>query len=110
MKTFAAARKSLIALILLSTFTIFLESCKKTDTLTNPPLVEESPTQTSGNKNAVPHTKQYSSAVATAWFVLLTDIVKTKPYGNPPSLRIFPYSGMALYESVVPGMPSYHSM
>ena len=110
MKKFAAGRESLIALILLSTFTIFLESCKKADTLTNPPLVEESPTQTPGNKNALPHTKQYSNDVATAWFVLLTDIVKTKPYGNPPALRIFAYSGMALYESVIPGMPSYQSM
>ena len=56
------------------------------------------------------HTKKYTAEVATSWFTLLTSITKTNPYPPAPSSRLFAYVGMALYESVVPGMPSYQSM
>ena len=56
------------------------------------------------------HTKKYNADVATQWFDLLTDLAKVTPYNPPQSTRIFAYSSMALYESVVPGMPSYQSM
>src|SRR5688572_434316 len=62
------------------------------------------------NVASLPHTKQYNAGVATAWFYLLTNITRTTPYAPPPTARIFAYAGMALYESVVPGMPSYQSM
>lgn len=62
------------------------------------------------NVSALPHTKQFEGDVATEWFNLLTEIIKTKPYFSPQALRIFSYSGIALYESVVPGMPSYQSI
>ena len=57
-----------------------------------------------------PVTKKYSSEVVTSWYVLLTDIVRSTPYPPPPSLRIFAYSGLSLYESVLPGMPSHKSL
>ncbi|MGB8705855.1 MAG: hypothetical protein WCD31_12575, partial [Gillisia sp.] len=60
--------------------------------------------------NSLPHTKKYNADVAAAYFSLLTDISKNTPYFNPQSIRILTYSGLALYESVVPGMPSYQSM
>lgn len=63
-----------------------------------------------GTSNVLSHTKKFESDVATEWFTLLTEIVKTKPYFSPQALRIFSYSGVALYESVVPGMPSYQSI
>lgn len=56
------------------------------------------------------HTKHFNSKVANDWFVLLTHITRTTPYAPPPSARIFAYTGLALYESVVPGMPSYQSL
>lgn len=56
------------------------------------------------------HTKKYNAEVATQWFDLLTDIAKITPYNPPQSTRIFAYSSLAMYESVVPGMPSYQSM
>lgn len=59
---------------------------------------------------ALAHTKQYKAEVATAWFHFLTELIRTRPYAPPPTARFFAYSGMALYESVVPGMPSYQSM
>lgn len=62
------------------------------------------------NENSLPHTKKHSAEVATEWFKLLTDITRTKPYFSPQALRIFAYSGVTLYESVVPGMPSYQSI
>ena len=62
------------------------------------------------NVAALPHTKQYNAGVATEWFHLLTNITRTTPYAPPPTARILAYSGIALYESVVPGMPSYQSM
>ncbi len=64
------------------------------------------------DKNIPPgsHTKKYSAAVATQWFKLLTDITRSRPYVPPQTVRILSYSGLALYESVVKGMPSYQSM
>ena len=56
------------------------------------------------------HTKKYNAQVATQWFDLLTDLTKVTPYNPPQSTRIFAYSSLVLYESVVPGMPSYQSM
>ena len=62
------------------------------------------------NGNALPHTKQYPADVANDWFTLLTEISRSQPYFSPQALRLFAYSGVTLYESVVPGMPSYQSM
>ena len=110
MKTFNLGRMMLF-IIFLSSFSLANESCKKASTISNEELSSEYATQSFNiNADALPHTKQYPSDVATAWFSLLSDIAKTKPYVPAPTLRIFAYSGMALYESVVPGMPSYQSM
>jgi hypothetical protein len=75
---------------------VFISSCKKSG--------DEIATQ------GLPHTKKYPADVVTSWFSLLADISRNKPYVPAPTFRIFAYSGMALYESVVPGMPSYQSM
>lgn len=64
----------------------------------------------SNKTNALPHTKQFPADVANTWFTLLTDITRSQPYFSPQALRLFAYSGVTLYESVVPGMPSYQSM
>ena len=107
MKTIAA--KSSVMLILLL-FVFGNQSCKKTDKLLDKPNELSEELVESGRSNKLRHTKQYPSDVATQWFTLLTDIVKTKPYFSPQAARIFAYSGITLYESVVPGMPSYQSM
>jgi len=110
MKTFKLSGMTL-TFILLAQLTILFESCQKE--VSSPEKKGDDEFATRINKspeNSLPHTKQYPADVATAWFSLLTSITKTKPYPNPPALRIFAYSGMALYESVLPGMPSYQSM
>jgi len=110
MKTFNLDRMILF-IMLLASLSLTNESCKKAGTISNEVLSSELVTQSVNSKaNTLPHTKQYTADVATAWFNLLTDITKTKPYTPGPALRIFAYSGVALYESVVPGMPSYQSM
>lgn len=102
--------KVILLMIILSSFGIANESCKKTNTIDRQAVQEEAITQAVGNIGSLPHTKQYSSDVATRWFNLLTEISRTKPYFSPQVLRIFTYSGLTLYESVVPGMPSYQSI
>jgi hypothetical protein len=49
--------------------------------------------------------------VPMAWFRLAVTLVRTTP-GNtgPVAARTFGYMGLALYESVVPGMPEYKSI
>ena len=91
----------ILLLLFLPTFAITNESCKKSDA---------GDSDGKGQGNALPHTRQYSAEVATEWFRLLSEITRTKPYFSPHVLRIFAYSGVALYESVVPGMPSYQSI
>ncbi len=59
---------------------------------------------------AVSHTKQYSSDVANEWFSLLASTTRTNRYSSAPSIRIFAFSSIALYETVVTGMPSYQSI
>ena len=110
MKTFKLARMTVIMFFLLQLPIIF-GSCQKETSLPKETAASEIATQSvNANSNALPHTKQYSSDVAAAWFDLLTIITKNKPYNTAQSSRILTYTGLALYESVVPGMPSYQSM
>jgi len=86
---------------------LFALGCKKTE------LSSSASTETAGSiskiRAALPHTKQFNAEVATTWYTLLTRISRYTPFQPPPTIRLFAYSGLALYESVVPGMPSYRS-
>ncbi len=54
---------------------------------------------------------QYDAAVPEAYFDLSLKITKeTAGYTPPVAARAFGYTGLALYESVVHGMPGYRSM
>ena len=110
MKTFKLAGMTGILFVLFQ-LPIFLGSCQKEVSLSKETAIAEIATQSANaNSNALAHTKQYPADVATAWFNLLTEITRTKPYFIGQANRIFAYSGIALYESVVPGMPSYQSI
>ncbi len=64
----------------------------------------------SGASPSTPATS-YPGDVANAWFDLARDLVKTTPGFSPPvASRAFGYTGLALYESIVPGMPGYVSL
>ena len=69
-----------------------------------------SPSNLSGH---LQQTKTFSSDVAQKWHDLQLRILRLPAGANPFGLngnRIFAYCGIALYESVVPGMPSYQSL
>ena len=57
-------------------------------------------------------TKTYSSEVAFKWMDMQLHLMLTNPtpLGGTPSQRYFLYGAIALYESVVPGMPAYRSL
>ena len=53
----------------------------------------------------------FSAAVANEWFGLALQLTQQTPgFSAPVASRAFAYLGLALYESVVPGMPQYNSL
>ncbi len=53
----------------------------------------------------------FGADVPIAWFDLSLDLVKGTPGFSPPvASRAFGYTGVALYESLVPGMPDRRSL
>jgi hypothetical protein len=53
---------------------------------------------------------EFSINVATRWMHLLTDLLRKDAIPPPACLRIYAYTGLALYESQVPGMTGYQSL
>jgi hypothetical protein len=64
------------------------------------------------NKGSGKQTKTFSSDVAIGWMDMQVKQMRAYPgvIGNVAFSRHYAYSGIALYEAVVPGMPSYHSI
>jgi membrane-associated phospholipid phosphatase len=58
-----------------------------------------------------PNADQYQSDVAVAWFDLNLKLIRETPGFSPPvASRALGYLGVALYETVRPGMPGYQSL
>src|SRR5258705_11076132 len=55
-------------------------------------------------------TKEYSSDVAIAWMDMQLELFRTTAGLFPNQNRHIAYCGLALYESVVPGMHAYQSI
>lgn len=56
-------------------------------------------------------TKTYDASVPIGWNELLVEIDRYSPgYRPPAAARLMAYTGLAVYESVVPGMPEYFSL
>jgi hypothetical protein len=56
-------------------------------------------------------TAVYDSHLAIAWFDLQLELVReTDGFTPPVAARAFGYSGVTLYEAVVPGMPGHQSL
>jgi hypothetical protein len=92
-------QKILYAVLLIGIVSVFNISCKKdnTDDL---------------NSN-LPQTKTFSSDVVIHWFNMQLDMLKIPlpvGTGSQSSERCQAYCGIALYESVVPGMPAYQTL
>lgn len=104
--------KSIKTFWCLAVIVLFFSSCQKEAT-TTPGLVDEMST-VANNKEKHGHlrqTKTFSSDVAIRWMNMQIELMKkTTNVGNVAFSRHYAYSGLALYESVVPGMPAYQSI
>ncbi|MFY7911102.1 MAG: vanadium-dependent haloperoxidase [Emticicia sp.] len=78
---------------------ILFTSCKEKST--------EEPTPISISKA----TSEFNSDIATRWTDLQLQLIKSTPgYAPPVAARTLGYTSLALYESVVYGMPKYQSL
>ena len=73
---------------------MFLQSCRKNDL---------SPT-------VQPAASNYSSKVAVEWMSAIRKVVQSEGANPPVASRIYAYTAIGLYESVLPGMPGYQSL
>lgn len=68
-------------------------------------------TGVSAQENILDQALQSDEEVVMAWFDLQLKLVKETPGFTPPvAARSFGYAGVALYETVVPGMEGYQSL
>lgn len=80
--------------ILIVLLIIVISSCQKNPEFKTPQTAEQQPL-----------------TVATKWFEQFYALTKACPGFTPPvAARAFGYAGVALYESVVPGIPSHQSL
>lgn len=98
-------------LMMMILFVITFAACQKKD-IASP---EEFPASSARSKDANGHLKQtntFSADVVKRWLEVQTSMLHRQsgnPFGlNPP--RYMAYTGVALYEAVVPGMPAYRSL
>ncbi len=102
--------KKKIALLLISAITLINIGCRKND---NPgphcnPLVNGANDADVQNEEAL----KMGADVPAAWYALAIKLSRSTPNQNvgPIIARTFGYMGVALYESVVPGLPKYQSI
>lgn len=92
----SSVRSGAAALIAFPLFALFVVSCS-----------EDSPTDQSSSKNA----SEYDAAVPTAWSNLQLELVqKTSGFTPPVAARAFGYTGVALYQALLSGMPNANSL
>ena len=110
MKTSNSIRRSVYVIL---SCLFLITSCRKdVDQTTSNSDGDQSLSGKTGNGH-LHQTKTYSSEVAQKWHDLQLRILRLPAGPNPYSLhgnRYFAYFGIALYESVVPGMPEYQSL
>jgi hypothetical protein len=75
-----------------------LFGCSKGDVPVPPPQVSST------------ETNKYDSRVAIDWMEVTRQIVRSESKNPPQASRIYAYSGITLYESVVQGMPGNRSL
>ena len=89
----------------------FFFSCKKQ--ADQPAQQEEVATAANSNSQHghLKQTKEFSSEVVIKWMNMQLRVIRTTAGMPPPTnSRFFAYSGVALYESVVNGIPAYQSL
>jgi hypothetical protein len=89
-------KKTTLSILIILSAVFILNSCNKFDFF---------------NHHGGPTPKNYDASVAVGWAKLQLQLSKTTAGFDPAVTgRSFAYSGLALYESVQPGMPGYQSL
>jgi hypothetical protein len=57
-----------------------------------------------------PLTETFDATMATDWMMLVYQLVRDETVNAPAASRIYAYTGVALFEAVVPGMPNNFSV
>ena len=105
--------KILAAVVLVGSYALFFSSCQKQ--VDQPAQAEEFSTAANANREHghLQQTKTFSSEVGRKWQDMQNRMLRTPTTANPfgrHGHRWFAYCGVALYESVVGGMPAYQSL
>jgi hypothetical protein len=101
-------------IMLAAVLVIIFSSCQKQ--IDKPYSQKGSELSSAANPNEahghLKQTKEYSADVVTKWMDMQLRLFRTNatPIGGLPPQRYYAYSAIALYESVVPGMPSYQTL
>src|SRR4030095_14502384 len=109
MKSLTTASKTWMMFTVI--FIVVLSACQKQ--LDQPPSPMENVAQASKSGHGhLKQTKEFSSEVVFKWMDMQLRLMRTSnPFiGGLPAFRPIAYSGIALYESVVSGIPAYKTL
>ena len=98
-------------LLLAGTSIFIISACQKQ--IDQPFKQNESTTAVSNERHGhLQQTNTFSSDVAFKWMDMQLRLFRTNatPIGGLPPSRYYAYSAIALYESVLPGMPAYQTL
>lgn len=99
-------------LVVLFFVVISLVACEKKD-LRTPEEITQARARNDDVNGHLKQTKTFSSDVAIKWMDMQVRQMRNYPantIGNVAFARQYAYSGITLYEAVVPGMPAYQSL
>jgi len=105
-------KRNLLTVVPVFTLGLFISSCQKQiDKSLQQQRQESNVANYNSEHGHLKQTKEYSSEVVVKWIDMQLRVIRSTG-GMPPATnsRLFAYAGVALYESVVPGMPSYQSL
>jgi hypothetical protein len=104
-------KKILYCALLLSSITLLTISCQKETRQRLNSNEEFSTTANNADHGHLKQTKIFSSEVVIKWMDMQLRLMRTATgIPNNAFTRPYAYSGIALYEAVVPGMPAYQSL
>src|SRR5437762_6194008 len=96
--------------VIFFTMPLFITSCQKQ--IDQPAKQEEIAAKANSNNHGhLTQTNTYTSDVVVKWMDMQLRLMRTATgIPNNAFARPYAYSGIALYEAVVPGMPAYQSL
>src|SRR3954471_6792159 len=96
-------------LLFIGALLVIITGCKKNDYFV-PSSAQSAVTYDEAVQGA--QTLKFNDEVPAKWYALAINLSRTTPNQSPGPIisRTFGYMGLALYESVVPGMPTHKSI